>query len=207
LQITQPLYTILTPTLLLLLFYTNSHSSHLNHFRTPASHAPKIDLITSLPTLIALLSLLISNTLYEILACSIVATLTISIILAFTATLDYLLSKLDIEDKDVPITPDLLEFLLNDDMLVAFCIGPNFGIGYKDLGIQDWGFESLCRIGGLVVVVVPKGFIERRIVCRVLRQGREWLDGWEGYTKNGGLGGVADGKIEMATENKTLAEV
>jgi hypothetical protein len=187
-----------------LLFYTNSHSSHLNHFRTSVSHAPRTNIITSL---LVQLTLLISDTLHEILACSIVATLTIALILALTATLDYLLSKLDIEDKDVPITPDLLEFLLNDDMLVAFCIGPNFGIGYKDLGIQDWGFESLCRIGGLVVVVVPKGFIERRIVCRVLRQGREWLDGWEGYTKNGGLGGVADGKTEMETEKKTLAEV
>jgi hypothetical protein len=101
----------------------------------------------------------------------------------------------------------LLEFLLNNDMLVAFCIGPNLDIGYKDLGIEGFGMESLCRIGGLVVVVVLKGYIEGRITCAVLKEGREWLDGWEGYTKNGGLGGVADGKTEMATETKTLADV
>jgi hypothetical protein len=166
---------------------------------TPSGETDPIT--TQLTTLLALLSLL---------ACSILATLAIALILALTGTLNHLMYLFNISigiDKDETFTPEMLKFLFDMDVLTAVCIGIELGPGYRDLGVEDWRLESLCRIGWLVVVAVPQGFIEGRIVCRGLKQGREWLDGWEGYTKNGGLGGVADGKIEMATENKTLAEV
>jgi hypothetical protein len=58
-----------------------------------------------------------------------------------------------------------------------------------------------------LAVVLPKGFIEGRIVYMVLSQGENWFRDGKECRASGDVDRIADVKAKMETENKTLAEV
>jgi hypothetical protein len=64
---------------------------------------------------------------------------------------------------------------------------------------------EFCRIGGLVLVVVPKGFIEGRIVFEVLGQGGKVLQRLKEYTRSDNADGDEHGITEKQEEMEMLA--
>jgi hypothetical protein len=210
-------YAIITPTLLLSYIpATSSSPSVVLHISI--SHAPKINLTTTTPlgetktittqltTLLALLIqlfLLIPNILHDILSESIAYTIVIALIFALTSTLDHLmyLFGISIGDKDETFTSVFSEFLFDMDILTAICIGIRLGPGYRDLGIEDFGIKSLYSIGLLLLVVVPKGFIEGKITRMLLKQGAELLQSWKGDRRRE----IAEGDVYSIAEKQEEA--
>lgn len=53
----------------------------------------------------------------------------------------------------------------------AICIGPELGYSFKALELGIFSIEGLCKVGLLLAVVVPKGYVEGRIVYMVVTRG------------------------------------
>jgi hypothetical protein len=128
--------------------------------------------------------------LLTILSKSFALIIAITLMPIITLPLDYFLSLVNIIDNDTkPITslyltmldipsPDLpppgkrTRFLIN---AAALCGGLDVSVGSRVLGIDDisfdnFGFNSVCSVGILLAVVIPKGSIEGGIVSTVVLQ-------------------------------------
>ena len=161
----------------------------------------------------------------SILTKSLALILVIAIYLLASSIIDYILSLLGITtDEDMPpCTSHLLSILdmrfspsaapidaqqqkhQNSYFLqntTAVCMGLDFGPRVKALGLDKLGIENLCKVGLLLIVMVPKGYIERRIVYVVVNRGLSLLKGWMGLREADGDVGDAGAKVDKGEEEE-----
>jgi hypothetical protein len=128
--------------------------------------------------------------------------------LVLMSSLEHLVCVLGVTDKDnQAVTMGFLNFILDPYILAAICIGPDFSLGFEILEIDGFGLDSLCSVGLLLAVVVPKGLIEGRIVYTVLSQGVKLVQRWKKYRRGRNVKETTDEQTEMDAEKKGLADV
>jgi hypothetical protein len=120
------------------------------------------------------------------------------------SSLEHLFCVLGITDEDNQVwTTSYFNFVRDPYILAAMCISPDFVLGLKILKIDDFGLDSVCSIGGLLLMVIFKGVVEGRFVYTMLSQGVKWVR----RRKENRKGRNVDGTSDEQTEKEALAEV
>jgi hypothetical protein len=165
--------------------------------------------------------------LLTILSKSFALIIAITLMPIITLPLDYFLSLVNIIDNDTkPITslyltmldipsPDLpppgkrTRFLIN---AAALCGGLDVSVGSRVLGIDDisfdnFSFDSVCSVGILLAVVIPKGFIEGGIVSTVVLQEMKLLRRLMEYRRSKNVDSDVNGIVEKQERPDSKDEV